>query len=50
MVCAQEAIAKKIFVDSHAAYEGMEIRLALAPASLPLGDGRRMDVKYVENG
>ncbi len=49
LVAAQEASAKKFFPDSRAAYEGLEIKLALTLAPLPMGEGRRMDVKYVKN-
>ena len=50
IVAAQETAAKNIFPNSRAAYEGLEIKLALTPSLLPLGEGKRMDVKYVENG
>jgi phosphoribosyl 1,2-cyclic phosphodiesterase len=58
MVAAQEVTAKKLFPDSRAAYEGMEITLNPSPAfgspkgMLRKGAGVRdgMDVKYVENG
>lgn len=42
-VASQEATAKKIFADSRAAYEGLEILL-------PEEIARERDVKYVENG
>ena len=51
MVAAQEAAAKKIFSNSRAAYEGLEITLNPSPS---FGRGRgateRTDVKYVDNG
>ena len=51
MVAAQEATAKKIFSNSRAAYEGLEITLNPSPS---FGRGRgareRTDVKYVDNG
>ena len=50
MVAAQESVAKNLFLDSHAAYEGLEITLTLTPSPLPLGKGKRTDVKYVDNG
>ena len=50
MVAAQESVAKNLFRDSHAAYEGLEITLTRTPSPLPLGEGKRMDVKYVDNG
>ncbi len=42
-VTTQELAAKKLFPDSRAAYEGLEIRLPLQPIM-------QRDVKYVENG
>jgi phosphoribosyl 1,2-cyclic phosphodiesterase len=51
LVAAQETTAQIIFPDSHAAYEGMEIKLNLIPDPLPLGQRkRRTEVKYVKNG
>ena len=50
LVAAQEAAAKKLFPDSRAAYEGLEITLVLTLTPLPMGEGKRMDVKYVDNG
>ena len=50
MVAAQESVAKNLFHASRAAYEGLEIKLTLTPSPLPLGEGKRMDVKYVDNG
>ena len=50
MVAAQESVAQKIFPNSRAAYEGLEIKLTLTPSPLPLGEEKRMDVKYVDNG
>ena len=50
MVAAQESVAKNLFRDSRAAYEGLEITLTRTPSPLPLGEGKRMDVKYVDNG
>ena len=56
LVAAQESAAQKLFPDSRAAFEGMEIKLALTPArsrstpvGLPLGEGRKMDVQYDKN-
>jgi ribonuclease BN (tRNA processing enzyme) len=49
LVAAQELSAQKLFPDSLAAYEGMEINLI---SSLHLGERRipgRTDVKYVKN-
>ena len=48
MVAAQEVAAKKIFPNSRAAYEGMEIRLDAA--FHPAKDVKEREVKYVENG
>lgn len=48
-VAAQEAAAQKLFPNSHAAHEGMEIKLSLTPIPLPVEGERRMDVKYVKN-
>lgn len=50
MVAAQESFAKNLFHASRAAYEGLEITITLTPSPLPLGEGKRMDVKYVDNG
>ena len=50
MVAAQESVAQKIFPNSRAAYEGLEIKLTLTPSPLLLGEEKRMDVKYVDNG
>jgi ribonuclease BN (tRNA processing enzyme) len=47
-VTAQESAAKKIFPDSQAAYEGLEITLSSSPA-LALGTSER-EVKYVTHG
>ena len=47
-VAAQEANAKDIFPDSHAAYEGMEIGFPLTPS--PARRREIKDVKYVKNG
>lgn len=49
-VAAQEERAKKIFLDSHAAYEGLEINLTspLTPLLQERGIGK--EVKYVTNG
>jgi phosphoribosyl 1,2-cyclic phosphodiesterase len=50
-VSAQELAAQKIFPDSHSAYEGMEIKLSPSPLQrLSMGEAKRMEVKYVENG
>jgi len=48
-IAAQEAAAQKIFPDSRAAYEGLEITFPLNSAALQKGE-RRMEVQYVENG
>jgi len=50
LVAAQEATAQKLFPDSRAAHEGLEVMLTLGPSPLPMREGKkRMDVKYVKN-
>ncbi|MBK8418656.1 MAG: MBL fold metallo-hydrolase [Anaerolineales bacterium] len=45
MVAAQEAAAKKIFSNSRAAYEGLEITLTLTPSLLPLREREKNGCK-----
>jgi ribonuclease BN (tRNA processing enzyme) len=48
-VAAQESKARKIFPNSHAAHEGMEIDLSQTPEPSK-EDGEGMELQYVENG
>jgi len=49
LVEAQELTARKLFPDSVAAYEGLEIKLVILPSHQPEEEQIGMEVKYVEN-
>jgi phosphoribosyl 1,2-cyclic phosphodiesterase len=50
LVAAQETIAQKLFPNSRAAYEGLEIALPLTPITLSTREKTRiMEVKYAKN-